>query len=313
MTPPQPTPLARIFGTLVPLPFPTLRSRLAEHHASSAAKAVAFDFFLALVPMVALIAWALARILNANAIALEHSTIWLELTPHDARELVDGHIRSFSESGMAPFAALGAWWLASSAFHTLIRLFEETFESHKRSYVSVRLLALGFSAFGIALFPMGAWVSLLLQLESESPIAVLLAPLVRIGLERWLLLGGFIAISTAYFSVLYRYALRRPFVRRRVCVKGGLVASLMGTIASAGLGYYFAHLAKFTHIYGSLLAVIVLALWLLIWSHALIIGAVVNVTLEDQGRTEPSRPYPSDADSDAPTQTPSPGAKSAGA
>jgi membrane protein len=308
----------RIEAWIRKLPWRALGARLAEQQAANAAKAVAFDFFLALLPMLALGAWALASVLRTNAAALEAGRMLLEVTPREARELVDTHVRSFSQSGVAPVAALSSWWLGSSAFHTLIHTFQENFECQRRSYLSMRVLGLGLALLGVAIFPVGAALGLLLQAGTHGSltywIALGLGPLLSSGAVRWLLTLTFVVGSSAFFGLLYRISLRRPFVKRRVSLPGGLVASLIGTVASATFGYYVAHLASFSLLYGSLVAVVVLLLWLLLWSHALIIGAIVNVTLEDyaRGKLAPQRPLSAESEV-PPTQTPSPGAKSAGA
>jgi membrane protein len=308
----------RVGATIGRLPWRTLRERLSEQYTADTAKAVAFDFFLALLPMLALGAWALAVVLRTDPAALEAGRMLLELTPREARDLVDTHVRSFSQASVAPLAALSCWWLASSAFHTLIHTFQENFHCQRRSFVAMRALGLGLALVGIAVFPIGAALGLLLQAGAHSSltqwIAIWVGPLVSSNALRGLFTLTFVAISSAFFALLYRVSLRRPFVKRRIYVPGGLVASLIGTVASALFGYYVTHLASFSLLYGSLVAVVVLLLWVLLWSHALIIGAVLNVTLEDSTLEGPDLQRSANAESgEPPIQTPSPDAKSAGA
>jgi membrane protein len=245
--------------------------------------AIAFDFFLALIPMLALGAWALVRLVHTDAEALRQSSLLFDLTPFEARTLVDHYFAGHSEPALAPLAALSCWWLASSAFHTLIHVFQESFECEARSYVAIRGLSLGFALLGIALLVGGVALGVLLQVDPDSRWGRFLGNFSSQEGLRWLAMLAFLGLSASFFAVLYRFSLRRPFVRR-VYWPGSFVASLGGVLASTLFGYYLSHIASFAPVYGSLVAVVVLLLWLLLWSHVLVLGAVVNVSLEDSRR-----------------------------
>lgn len=295
------------------LPWRLFLHHLRRQRAAQAGKAIAFDFFLSLLPIVALGAWLLAGVLQADSEAIEQGSLMLDLTPREVRELVDRHFSSASSGGLAPLAAVSCWWLASSAFHTLIHLFQENFDCEPRPYLAVRAISLGFALLGVAILVVGASIGLLLHVEPSGPVASWLAPFLTDQALRWILLLGFLVISTSFFALLYRLSLRRPFVQERVIWPGGLVASLGGIAASTLLGYYVTHLARFALLYGSLVAVVVLVLWLLVWSNALIVGAVVNVTLEDASSLRNELAQSAASAASPPTQTPSPAGNSAGA
>jgi uncharacterized BrkB/YihY/UPF0761 family membrane protein len=59
------------------------------------------------------------------------------------------------------------------------------------------------------------------------------------------------------------------------------VATLLGAVASIGLGYYATHLARYTLFYGGLAAIVVLLFWLWLWSTAILLGAELNIAMED--------------------------------
>jgi membrane protein len=60
---------------------------------------------------------------------------------------------------------------------------------------------------------------------------------------------------------------------------GALVAVLGIFLSSAGLAYYFGHLANYSKTYGSLGAVIILMLWFYVVALLFVVGAELNAEL----------------------------------
>jgi membrane protein len=87
------------------------------------------------------------------------------------------------------------------------------------------------------------------------------------------LVGGTIAL-------LYRYGPSRDRqVPRRILV-GAILATLLWLIASTGLSYYVAHIARFGVTYGPLGAVVAIMLWFYLTAYAVLLGAEFNAQLE---------------------------------
>ena len=56
-----------------------------------------------------------------------------------------------------------------------------------------------------------------------------------------------------------------------------------------GLGFYAANIARYALFYGGLAAIIIVLLWLWLWSTAIVIGAELNVALEDVALSRTNR------------------------
>jgi len=87
------------------------------------------------------------------------------------------------------------------------------------------------------------------------------------------LVGGSIAL-------LYRYGPSRERLRGRQIFAGAILATLLWLIASTGLSYYVAHIARFGVTYGPLGAVVAIMLWFYLTAYAVLLGAEVNSQLE---------------------------------
>ena len=264
---------------------------MRRHHLGQAANAMAFDLFLASIPMVALAGWAFANLLRDSPEALSTLSSLVDQTPYEIHLLISRNFGRFSAGAVAPLAILGSFWLASSAFHTQMKVFEVALDAEKRPWWHKRLIALGCVLVAIAAFALSSYVAVLIAggptavlrlLNPDRPhtgariahyMALLLAPLTLT-----LLLAGF-----------FRIAVSRPGVRRRVW-PGAIFSVGIGGFASYAFGYYARALARFAMFYGSLAAVAIALAWLWIWCAALLTGAELNAQFESVERRQPPRP-----------------------
>lgn len=253
---------------------------LIRHHSVRTANAMAFDLFLALVPMLALAGWALSRTLVASPDAFTKGSLLLDLTPTQLRGFIDKNFHAFDAVEIAPLAVVIGWWLSSSAFYTMIAVFEETFDCKPRSWVSGRILSMGLALIGMAIFLLAGSVGVFITAENLGVLFPLVQDLSRLGLLQG---GAFLAafgVTTSFFALLYRYAIRRPGRRRRMW-PGALTAATLGTIFSLGFGYYVSNFSRYALFYGGLAAIVVLMLWLWLWCGCILLGAELNIALED--------------------------------
>jgi membrane protein len=255
---------------------------MTHHRVWQAASAMAFDLFLAAIPMIALAGW-LFSVLLRDPRSLASASQLLDLTPYEVHDLVLRHLDRFSAGAVAPLALLGALWLASSAFHTLMAVFETAVHARRRSYWKKRVIAMACVAVAIAAIALSGYIVVIV---AGGPLAIV----------RWLEVadegasrtaGSLLAVlfalftATALLALFYRIAVHRPGVRRRVW-PGAAVTVAIGSIVSAAFGYYARELARFTLFYGSLAAVAVTLAWLWLWCVALLLGAEINAELETE-------------------------------
>jgi len=267
-----------------------------------AASAMAFDLFLAAIPMLALAGWLFAALSRGSDAVMVSASLLVDLTPQEVRTLVWSQLGQFSAT-VAPVALLGALWLASSAFNTLMAVLEVTVVAQRRPWWRRRLIALGCVVSSILLFTVSGTLAVKLA-GGPSTVVRLLArgdfPFLDHA-SHFLLLGLVLTIATALLSGFFRIAVIRPGVRRRVWPGAMLTIAASGS-ASLAFAYYASHLARFALFYGALSAVAITLGWLWIMCLTLLLGAELNLQLEDLSAQPPS--------SGAPTHTPQPSGSS---
>ena len=262
---------------------------LRKHHAARDASAMAFNLFLAAIPMLALAGWLISVVLRRDQRALGSTSLLLDLTPYEVQTLASRHLERFLPGAVAPIAVVGSLWLASSAFHTLMSMFEVAIGARRRPWWTKRLIAIGCVFAAILAFALTGVVAVQL---AGGPAA--LFRFVRAGegiaapLGRVLAAGVGLLAATAALAGFFRIAVHRPDVDRRVW-PGAALAVAIGGFASFLFGYYAKYLASFSVYYGSLTAVAIVLAWLWLWCAALLVGAELNAQLEggDRGRSEP--------------------------
>jgi membrane protein len=247
-----------------------------------AASAMAFDLFLAAIPMLALAGWLFAALSQGSDAVLTSASLLVDLTPQEVRTLIWTQLGQFSVTAVAPLALLGALWLASSAFNTLMAVLEVTVGAQRRRWWQRRLIALACVIIYIFLF----MVSGILAVKLAGGPAAVARVLARGELpfldhaSHFLLLGLVMLSATALLSAFFRIAVNRPGVKRRVW-PGALLTILTSGGASVGFAYYASHLARFALFYGTLSAVAITLGWLWIMCLTLLLGAELNLQLED--------------------------------
>lgn len=253
---------------------------LIRHHSVRTANAMAFDLFLALVPMLALAGWALTRLLVSSPEAFTKGSLLLDLTPSQLRGFITKNFHAFDAVEIAPIAVVIGWWLSSSAFYTMISVFEETFDCKPRSWLSGRLLSMGFALMGMVIFLLAGAIGVFITAENLSFLLPLLKNLSSLGLLQSIVFIASLLVISAFFALLYRYSIRRPGKVRRVW-PGAITAATLGAIVSISFGFYVTNFARYALFYGGLAAIVVLMLWLWLWCGCILLGAELNIALED--------------------------------
>lgn len=257
-----------------------LLASLARHHSVRTANAMAFDLFLALVPMLGLAGWTASAVVRSRSEEISTSAFLTNLTPQQIDGFIGQHFDAMARAHLAPFAAVAGWWLVSSAFATMMGVFEETFDCRERSWFEKRLVALALALFGMIVLGVGGGIGVLVTVTPPQLLRPIFDSLKYLGLIKAAAMVVTLVITASFFAVIYRYAISRPGTKRRIW-PGAWTASLLGALATVGLGFYAANIARYALFYGGLAAIIVVLLWLWLWSTAILIGAELNIALED--------------------------------
>lgn len=246
-----------------------------------AASAMAFDLFLALIPLLALAGWLFGRLMTSGS-AITAVSLLLDMTPSAVRALTENQLARFSPGAVAPVGLLGSLWLGSSAATTCMGLLEARGQSRPRPWWRKRLLAMATVLAGIVVFGAGSALALFMV---GGPV-VLLEKVVsdRVATSTGYVLGVAVVhlLAIAILAVFFRVAVHRPGVPRHV-FPGAVVASVLGGLASLAFTFYASKIARFALYYGGLAAVAITLVWLWLICLFVLIGAEVNVVLEGNG------------------------------
>jgi membrane protein len=202
------------------------------------------------------------------------------MTPTQVDQFIGQHLSAMSAVHLAPFAGLAGWWLVSSSFNTMIGVFQETFACSPRNWVHTRLLSLAFALLAMLFIGGFFGLGVIVALAPGEIVRPVLDSLRYFGLLQASLVVASLLGAASFLALLYRYSIRRPDRKRHVW-PGAFTATFLGTLATAGLGYYATYVARYALFYGGLAAIVVVLLWLWLWSTAILLGAEINIALED--------------------------------
>jgi membrane protein len=282
---------------------------MKAHNALEAAAAIAFWFFLSLVPLLVLLGFLVGRIAARARGVNDLLEPVLELVPGSAEDIVRAELERMSRSSasVAPVGAVGYLWTASSGLHNLMDVFESAVKVKRRRWWVQRLIALAWVVAGLVAACGLAWA--LVRMDHalhlhETPILppsskplgpvdphVLQGPhgaairhrvheALSTPIEQVIASALLLLVGTTFLAGFYRFAVVHPArVRRRVW-PGAVTAVVLWLVVSWVFGLYAVSVSTYAVYYGGLAAVAVMLVWLYLTSLSLVVGAEVNVQLE---------------------------------
>ena len=243
-----------------------------------AASSIAFGAFLAIVPLVGLVAAAYGLFVSQATVAANLAQL-TAILPDDAQKIVvrslylapaldrRGIITLAASFGVALFSARRA---GRSMLHGINLAYRNTRERRgiRRQIVST-LLVLGCAAVVLTAL---ISLSVLAVLQSYVPDGL---PGARFA-STAILFGSLTLGAGGALILIYRYAAAGEPVAWRHALPGTIAGVAMWLGATVAFRGYVSHLARFDNTYGSLSAVAVLMLWLTVSAWALLLGARLN-------------------------------------
>ncbi len=145
----------------------------------------------------------------------------------------------------------------------------------RRGYIISRLINSGYTV----IFILVCILSLILMVFGSTLQDILLRYLPFLKRMAPYLIGlralAALAILSAFFMALYTYL---PYDRQKLKkqLPGALFSTLGWLLCSYGFSIYFRHFSRFSYMYGSLAAVVILMLWIYFCICILFLGAEVN-------------------------------------
>jgi len=290
---------------------------LTIHNAFGAAPAMAFHFFLSLIPVLVLLGFILGQLVRKRGVEALVGPV-LDNAPGSAEMIVRGELERLagSSAALAPLSVIGFLWVASSGTQGLMDVFELAVGAPRRPWWKQRAIAVVTVLAGLLAVAGVGWGLLKADtmlhqgeahgmaappssaarpkppvaassatkesaaLEAPKPRRHLAPLLLQAPWERDVALASLCVIGLCGLALFYRFAVEHPPGVRRRAWPGAIVAFAAWVLLSWGFSEYVSSLGKYTLFYGSVAAVAVLLVWFYLTSWALLVGVEINAQLE---------------------------------
>ena len=257
---------------------------LQEGWLSLRASAVAFNFILAIFPAIIFI-FTLIAYIPIDGFQEQLLGMMEVLLPNSVFESIDetfADIITRQRGGLLSVTVISTLYFATTGLHTLIDSFNTTYHTmESRSYfvqrgisILLTLILTGFTLVAIGLIIFGQMG--MDYLREMGWIEDSLMHL-TLNLARWVIILAliFFAISVLYFLGPAKQTKWRFFSA------GSTLATFLVIVTSLGFTYFVENFGQYNKLYGSIGTLVIVMLWMLFNSMALLIGFELNASIED--------------------------------
>jgi membrane protein len=257
--------------------------RALNHDAFGVAKGAAYSSIISMFPGFLLVASILAASQKTAAFARAISYAVARVMPPGAAQTAQAYFSTAQERPVRLLVttSLITLWTASGVMISWMEGFRNAYQLPKTwGLVKERLIAFGLVimagiplTFATSLVAFGNQIELWLVFHAGHEFGPLI-------LFLWTILRWLIAILTsiAVMLLIYHHAVPRTQPWHSV-LPGASLATALWFPATMGFGWYVAHFAAYSLLYGSLATAIVLLVWLYIISVIVLVGAEFNALL----------------------------------
>ncbi len=254
-------------------------------NAGLVAAGVAFYGFLALVPLLGVIALLYGFFVEPETVVRNMEALTAVL-PTDVAVLIGEQLLtaiqiSEGTKGVAILAALGvALYGGSNAASAIIMALNIAYqEKEKRSLLKFYKLAIVMTLGALLLILVAlAAIAIIASLERFMPRAS--GPIVIVGKAVSYVLLAVAAAAVA--ATLYRYGPSREDARWQWITPGSLFTAVGWLLLTAGFGFYISRITDYGATYGSLGAMVALLTWMYLSAYVFVVGAELNSEVEHQ-------------------------------
>lgn len=257
-------------------------AKSGSNHASLVAAAIAFNSFLAFVPLLSAVVLTYGLVASPQKVA-EHIGTLAQAMPENAAALISEQLqdmvdiaRSNAGIGLLTAIAISLYGAVRGAAGVItgLNLIYEVEESRP-------LLRRAALAGGITAGLMTAFILASLAISVVNLAGSLLPDLG--GMLHALLKIGFWTVAALAVSLLialiYRYAPNRQAPDWRWMTPGSLIATLVWIAATLAFSVYVQNFGSYNATYGALGAVVIFLTWLYLSAYILLLGAELNQVL----------------------------------
>jgi membrane protein len=276
--------------------FRRVKAQMARDRLSIIAAGVAFYGLMAVFPgLVALVG--LYGLVFDPAQVDRHVAVLSAMLPEEAAAIVLGQLQDLATTDRTALGigAIGglllALWSASAGVRTMMEALNVAYgEEEKRGF-------LGFYGTAI-LLTLGAVLGVVLAIGMVVALPVVLKLLGLnwliegvVSFARWPILAVLAIIGLA---VLYRFGPSRGKSGWQWVSLGAVLATTLWLVGSTLFSLYVTRFGNYNETYGAAGAVVILLMWFLLSSYAILIGAEINAEMERQTQKGLQKTYAAD-------------------
>lgn len=265
-----------------------LKDQIRKDRLSIIAAGVAFYALLAVFPaLIALVA--LYGLVFDPAQVEQQMATMAGILPPDAADILTRQLHDLAttDDKALGIGAIGglllALWSASAGMRTLMEALNVAYdEEEKRGF---------FRFYGTALMlTLGAIAGTILAIALVVALPVALKFLGLDDVLKWVVSIAvwpvLVVTMLVGLGIVYRYGPSRRQARWRWVSGGAVLATVLWIIGSLLFSFYVSKFGNYNETYGSVGAIVILLMWFLLSSYAVLIGAELNAEMERQTRKD---------------------------
>lgn len=261
----------------------------SEEHLGLVASGIAFNAFLALIPLLTAVVLGYGIVASPEQVA-QHIATLSQALPEQAAEIIGGQLKNMVDTageatgfGLVITLAITLYGAMRGASGIITGLNIVYGVDESRSFLGQTAAAIVITLGLILLF--------ILASIAISVVNFLSALLPDLGglLEKALQIGFWLAAAAAVSGVIaliYAYAPNREEPEWRWLTPGSLLATIVWIAATYGFSVYVRNFGNYNEVYGALGAVIIFLTWLYLSAYILLLGAELNQVLSRRGGRE---------------------------
>lgn len=259
-----------------------LAQQIGEDRLQIVAAGVAFYALLGLFPALGALISIFGLVLDPRQVT-EQVQALQGVVPEEAMRVLSGQLERLTSSGRTALGlglavSLGlTLWSASAGVKIVVMALnvaydvEETRGFFRRTATALLLTLGGIVGAVVAMATVIVLPAVIQFLGLQSLLAGV------ISYARWPILA---LLTFGAFAALYRFAPSRPRPSWRAVARGALVAAGLWIFGSAMFSWYVSNFGRYNETYGTVAAIVILLMWLLLTAWSILLGAEVNALRE---------------------------------
>jgi membrane protein len=258
-----------------------LRYRYREHQITALSAQLAYFLLLSIFPFLIFLLSLFGRLSLDPELVIN---ILTEILPMDSAVIISEYIEGivlFEETGTLPIAALITLYTASRGVEALTRALNVAYRVDEiRGFFKQKIYGILYTFTFIVMIV----ILTILPIMGEEFLSLVsnFLPLTVGFIEMFSFVRWFFIVGIMVLTIFLIYmVLPTKKLRFKDIWKGAIFAIFMWMLMSYGFSYFVSTFGRYSIIYGSLAAVIILMVWLYLTGIVLMIGAELNSILLD--------------------------------